>query len=161
MRRPPGRQRCDGPILTSVDAPRNFPTIPFVGLAEGMVLAAFRRAGVSLQHIRKAVAVLEKELGLAHALASKRLYTNGAVILFDYAETTDEQLAGLTEVVSRQKVFAPTVEEYLKRITYGEDGWAERLASPATPRSVIVADPRRGFGQPDLRPRRGTGRRAS
>lgn len=149
VRRPPGRPVVRGArILTSINAAQNFPTVPFIGLAEGMVLASFRRAGVSLQHIRQAVAVLEKELGLAHALASKRLYTTGATILFDYAETTDEHLAGLTEVVSRQKVFAPTVEAYLKRIAYADDGWAERLASPTTDRSVVVADPRRGFGQP-------------
>jgi len=73
------------------------------------VLAAFRSAGVSLQHIRQAVAVLE-ELSLANALASERLYTDGAVILFDYAERAHVHLVGLTEVVSRQKVFAPVVE---------------------------------------------------
>lgn len=149
VRRPPRRRVVRGaPILTSVEAPPNFPTVPFVGLAEGMVLAAFRKAGVSLQHIRRAVAVLEQELGLEHALASERLYMNGAVILFDYAESTDEQLSGLTEVVSRQKVFAPVVEEYLKRITYAGDGWAERVASPTTDRALVVADPHRAFGQP-------------
>ncbi len=149
VRRPPGRRVVRGaPILTSIDAPPNYPTVPFIGLAEGMVLAAFRKAGVSMQHIRQAVAVLAKELGLDHALASERLYTDGAVILFDYAESRDEHLVGLTEVVSRQKVFAPVVEEYLKRITYAGDGWAERVASPTTDRAVVVADPHRAFGQP-------------
>ncbi len=149
VRRPPGRRVVRGaPVLASVDAPPNYPTIPFIGLAEGMVLAAFRSAGVSLQHIRRAVTVLDRELGLAHALASERLYTDGAVILFDYAESTDEYLAGLTEVVSQQKVFAPVVEEYLERISYAGDGWAERVASPTTDRPLVVADPHRAFGQP-------------
>jgi len=150
VRRPPGRPAVTGErILSSVDAARNFPTIPFVGLAEGMVLAAFRRGGVSLQHIRKAVLILEREIGVEHALASRRLYTDGAVILFDYADAArDEELAGLTEVVSRQRVFAPAVEEYLKRIEYGRDGWAAKLVSPATPRPIVVVDPARGFGQP-------------
>jgi uncharacterized protein (DUF433 family) len=150
VRRPPGRPPVRGePIVTSIEAARNFPTIPFIGLAEGMVLAAFRRAGVSLQHIRSAVAILEREIGIDHALASRRLYSDGAVILFDYADAEeDEELAGLTEVVSRQRVFSPVVQEYLTRIEYARDGWARQLVSPKTRDHVVVVDPRRAFGQP-------------
>jgi uncharacterized protein (DUF433 family) len=150
VRRPPGRSEVRGAsIITSVDAPPNFPVIPFIGLAEGMVLAAFRRARVSLQHIREAVAILEKEIGIEHALASRRLYTAGAVILFDYADAEhEEELARLTEVVKRQRVFAPVVREFLKRIDYAPDGWASRLVSPATVRPIVIADPSRAFGQP-------------
>ena len=150
VRRPPGRSEVRGaPIVTSVEAPRGFPVIPFVGLAEGMVLAAFRKAGVSLQHIRRAVDVLGQEIGVDYALASRRLYTDGAVILFDYADTKhDEELAGLTEVVRRQRVFAPVVRDYLTRIDCAPDGWAARLVSPATERPIVIADPSRAFGQP-------------
>lgn len=150
VRRPPGRPEVVGaPIVTSLAGERGYPSIPFVGLAEAMVLAAFRHAGVSLQHIRQAVAIISDEIGLEHALASRRLFSDGAVILYDYAEAEqDDELSGLTEVVSRQRVFAPVVEEYLKRITYGGDGYAVRLVSPATSRSLVVADPERAFGQP-------------
>jgi len=150
VRRPPGRAEVRGAaIIASVKAPRNFPVIPFIGLAEGMVLAAFRQAGVSLQHIRQAVAILEKEIGVEYALASRRLYTDGAVILFDYADAEqEEELAGLTEVVRRQRVFAAVVRQYLKRIDYAADGWAARLVSPATERPIVIVDPARSFGQP-------------
>jgi uncharacterized protein (DUF433 family) len=149
LRRPPNRPLVRGAqIIAAINAPRNYPTIPFVGLAEGMVVAAFRHAGVSLQHIRRAVSALEKEIGLEHALASRKLYTDGAVILYDYAETHDEELAGLTEVVSRQRVFSPVIEEYLRRIEYAQDDWAGRLISPATSRPVVMVDPERSFGQP-------------
>jgi uncharacterized protein (DUF433 family) len=150
VRRPPGRPVVTGEaIVTSVDAQRNYPSVPFIGLAEGMVLAAFRRGGVSLQHIRKAVSILDREIGIDHALASRRVYTDGAVILFDYADAEhDVELAGLTEVVSRQRVFAPVVREYLRRIEYAKDGWAAQLASPTTRGRVVVVDPRRAFGQP-------------
>lgn len=138
-----------GPIVTSVDAAPNEASIPFVGLAEGMVVAAFRRAGVSMQHLRRAVAILEREIGLEHALASRRLYADGAQLLFDYAEHEgDAELAGLTVVVSQQKVFSAVVEEYLTRIEYGADGWAQSLVSPATPERTTVVDPARSFGQP-------------
>ena len=144
--RPPS---IGGPIITSRPAKAGDPSIPFIGLAEAMVLAAFRRAGVSLQHIRAAVAKLEEEIHVEHALASRRVFTDGAVILFDYAGTTsDEKLAGLTEVVSQQKVFAPVIRQYLKRIEYANDGWATSIVSPATDREIVQIDPARGFGQP-------------
>ncbi len=66
-------------IVTAL--PRRSPSdasIPFVGLAEGLVLAAIRRAGVPLQRIRPALARLGEEFGLEHVLASKYLYTDGA-----------------------------------------------------------------------------------
>ena len=150
VRRPLGHPTVIGePIVTSTSAGRGYPTVPFVGLAEAMIIAAFRRGGVSLQHIRRAVAIIKREIGLDHALASERLYTDGAVILFDYAESErDRELGGLTEVVSRQRVFAPLIEDYLKRIEYGRDGWAARLASPATAEPIVIVDPERSFGQP-------------
>lgn len=138
-----------GPILTALGPARNGASIPFVGLAEGMVITAFRQAGVSMQHLRKAVAILEREIGFEHALASKRLYTDGARLLFDYAEREDDtELAGLTVVVSQQKVFAQVVKEYLGRIEYGPDDWARLIVSPATRNRTILVDPARSFGQP-------------
>jgi uncharacterized protein (DUF433 family) len=135
------------PIVTSFEAGRNHPSIPFVGLAEGFVVLAFRRAGVSLQHIRKAVAVLEREVGIEHALASHSLFTDGASVLYDYAENEhDEEL--LTHVVTQQRVLADVVRDDLRLITYGSDGWPEKVVSPATARPVVVADPARSFGQP-------------
>lgn len=135
------------PIVTSFEAARHYPSIPFIGLAEGFVVLAFRRAGVSLQHIRKAVAVLEREVGLEHALASQRLFADGASVLFDYAEDEqDEEL--LTHVVTQQRALADVVRDYLRLISYGSDGWPEKLVSPATTRPVVIVDPERAFGQP-------------
>ena len=135
------------PIVTSFEAARLYPSIPFIGLAEGFVVNAFRRAGVSLQHIRKAVAVLEREVGIEHALASQRLFTDGASVLYDYAEDEgDDEL--LTHVVTQQRVLADVVRDYLRLVTYGSDGWPERLVSPTTARPVVAVDLERGFGQP-------------
>jgi hypothetical protein len=38
-----------------------------------------------MQRIRPAIVVLARELGLEYALASRRLYTDGAEALYDYA----------------------------------------------------------------------------
>lgn len=87
VRRPPGRPEVGGaPVVTTVDAEGRGAIIPFIGLAEGLVLAAFRQAGVPLQRIRPAIAQLPQEPGLRHALASKSLDTDGAEVLYDYAE---------------------------------------------------------------------------
>jgi uncharacterized protein (DUF433 family) len=86
-------------------------------------------------------------VGIQHALASEGLFTDGASVLYDYAESeNDEEL--LTHVVTQQRVLADVVRDYLRLITYGSDGWPERLVSPATVRQVVVADPARSFGQP-------------
>lgn len=133
-----------GPIVTALNGRGREPSIPFVGLTEGLVVAAFRRAGVSLQHIRRAVDVLNAQIGIAHALASRRLYSDGASVLYDYAEReSDEEL---THVVTQQRVFAPVVAEYLQLITHDAQGWPERLVSPLT--HVVAVDPERAFGQP-------------
>jgi uncharacterized protein (DUF433 family) len=147
VRRPTGRKVVRGhALLTSIPGGRL--TVPFVGLAEGVVLAAFRETGLPLQRIRPALERLEQEVGLEHALASKHLYTDGAEVLFDYAEARgDKQLRLLTVVRSGQRVFHDVIRDYLKRIEY-DGGWALRLALPITTEPLLVADPERAFGQP-------------
>jgi uncharacterized protein (DUF433 family) len=146
-RRPAGRKVVRGrALLTSV--PDGRLTIPFVGLAEGMVLAAFRETGLPLQRIRPALERLEQEVGVEHALASEHLYTDGAELLFDYAEARgDKQLRLLTVVRSGQRVFHDIIRDYLTRIEY-DGGWAMRLTLPITREKLLVADPERAFGQP-------------
>lgn len=87
-RRPTGRAEVFGaPVLTVVPSDvRGRPVIPFIGLAEGLVLAAMRSSGVPLQRIRPVLERLQQEFGLEHALGSRRLYTDGAEVLYDYAE---------------------------------------------------------------------------
>lgn len=144
-----GRTTVGEPVVTSLGAVGG-PTVPFVGLAEGMVLAAVRRAGVPMQRVRPALEVLGREIGVAHALASKQLYTDGAELLFDYASTSDDgdALRNLVVVRSGQRVFEDVIEAYLQRIDYGPDGYAKLIRLPAYDVASVVADPRRAFGQP-------------
>jgi uncharacterized protein (DUF433 family) len=147
VRRPAGRKAVKGDaLLTSIPGGRL--TVPFVGLAEGMVLAAFRETGIPLQRIRPALEQLEQDMGLEYALASNHLYTDGAEVLFDYAEAHgDKQLRLLTVVRSGQRVFHDIIRDYLTRIEY-DGGWASRLTLPITKDELLVADPERAFGQP-------------
>lgn len=137
-----------GSMVTCVPRQSDEATMPFIGFAEAYVLAAFRKAGVPMQRIRPAVAVVVSTIGIEHALASEKLYTDGAEVLFDYASARDGDLLGLTVVRTGQRQFAGVVRDYLKRITYGRDGWASRLRLPVYERAEVIVDPRLAFGLP-------------
>ncbi len=156
VRRPAdGRSEVTGDAVVTA-LPRRSPneaTIPFVGLAEGLVLAAIRQAGVPLQRIRPALARLGEEFGLEHVLASKYLYTDGAEVLYDYAQRegdTPEARSARQLVVARnhQHVFSEVVDGYLHRVQFGPDGYAQLIRLPKYRDAEVVVDSRRGFGQP-------------
>ena len=139
-------------VVTAFPTAPGESSVPFVGLAEGLVLAAIRRQGVPMQRIQPALVVLVQEIGVEHALASRRLYTDGAEILFDYANIDSASAADpvrdLVVVRNGQRVFADVVDSYLRRITFAPDGWAERIVLPQYEHATVIADPRLSFGQP-------------
>ena len=118
-----------------------------------MVLAAVRRSGVPMHRIRPASKSLEQEIGLRHALASRRLYTDGAELLYDYAERQfgSEESAWVMQLVvvrSGQGVFKEAVMEHLRLIEYASDSYAARISVPVYTRAEVVADPEMSFGSP-------------
>lgn len=151
-----GREVTGAPVLTALGKPGlRGPNIPFVGLAEGYALAAIRETGVPLQRIRPALERLDQEMGLKHALASQKLFTDGAEVLFDYAEKAggDEGDAVRELVVVRndQRVFAEVMAGYLQQIEFGADGFATAIPLPGFKKAELVADVRHSFGQPVFR----------
>lgn len=139
------------PLITFFAHAGREANVPFIGFAEAYVLSAFRRAGVPLQRIRPAVELLDSEIGVDHALASKRLYTDGAEVLYDYAtKRNDDDLLELTVVRTGQKQFSELVSEYLESVVYGDDGWATQLQLPTYGNAKVVVNPNRGFGLPLL-----------
>jgi uncharacterized protein (DUF433 family) len=146
------------PLITTArpSSPQG-PTIPFIGLAEAYVLASFRNAGVPMQRIRPALQRLEHEMGLEQALASERLKTDGAEVLWDYGQDTDDQaekdaVGELVVVRNGQLVFKAVVAKYLRRVAY-EDGWA-RVINVGAGKVDVTVDPWVNGGRPTL-PRRG------
>lgn len=141
------RPKDAAPLVTAFPRAGRSATVPFVGFAESYVLSALRRAGVPMQRIRRAVAKLDEEIGLEHALASERVYTDGAEVIFDYAERSEDD-AMLAVVRTGQRQLEQIIRGYLNQITYGGDGWAARLRLPAYAAAQVVVDPRQAFGQP-------------
>ena len=142
------------PVITCFpQRTRQEPSLPFVGLAEALVLAAARRSGVPMQRVRPALDELQRQMGTAHALASRRLYTDGAELLYDYDEAcraagSGRQPTDLVVVRSNQRVFVDVLDRYLRRIEYGPDGYASVIHVPAYDHAEVVADPTRSFGAP-------------
>lgn len=135
------------PVITALRS-EDDRTIPFIGLVEATVVQAFRRTGLPMQRLRRAIEVLSTQGELEHALASRQLYTDGANILCDYARReADGQLRLLTVVSSGRRVFHEVIQEYLARITFG-DTWASELVVPVTDRPVLRVRPGIGGGTP-------------
>ncbi|ROS72048.1 DUF433 domain-containing protein [Cellulomonas sp. PhB143] len=140
-----GEQRVVDALITTTGTGRG-PVIPFVGLGEAYVLAAFRAAGVPMQRIRPALARLDKEFGLHQALASERLMTDGAEVLYQYSVEDTPELGELVVVRNGQGVFNEVVKRYLKTITY-RDGFIASIVLPQFGPRIVVS-PTRNFGQP-------------
>jgi uncharacterized protein (DUF433 family) len=68
-------------------------------------------------------------------------------VIFDYAKHAGDR-ALLTVVRTGQQHFEEVMRGYLKRITYGDDGWAQQLRLPAYVTAEVLVDPRQAFGQP-------------
>ena len=106
-----------------------------------------------MQRIRPALEELQRGLGIQYALASKRLYSDGAELLFDYSEShPDPQVARATRqlvvVRNKQYVFTDVIEEYLQRFEYAQDGYVRLIRVPGYEQAEIVVDPYRSSGAP-------------
>jgi uncharacterized protein (DUF433 family) len=132
------------------------PSIPFLGLAEAYVLAAFRAVGVPMQRIRPAIEWLDRNIGLPAALASERLMTDGAEILFDFSRRSGHENAeaaraidDLVVVRNQQRIFAPIVSRYLRTISYRQ-GYVEFIRLPQFDTVEVTVNPRINSGRPTI-----------
>lgn len=138
------------PPFITVERPGRGYTVPFVGLAEAWVVRAFTKAGVPMARIRPALEQLRTQIGLEHALASDRLKTDGAEILWDLRQK-DGNFDDNRLVVVRngQATFGEIVREHLKHVDY-RGGFVGRLRIPRAGGADYTLDPEINFGQPTL-----------
>ena len=150
-----GSQLVSAPIVTTLEPARpQGVSVPFVGLAEAYIVAAFTKAGVPMRRIRPAVLWLQEHIGLPQALASQQLQPDGAEVLWDFGRQSDDpadqdMVDGLVVVRSGQQVFRPVVRDYLTMVTY-EDGWTRRIQLPQYGKAEVVVDPWLNGGQPTV-----------
>ncbi len=138
------------PGFITIERPGRGFTVPFVGLAEAWIVRAFRKAGVPVARIRPALERLRTEIGLEHALASDRVKTDGAEILWDLRQR-DQAFDDDRLVVARngQAAFGEIVREHLRHVDY-DNGFVATLRIPKADGADITIDPRVNFGQPTL-----------
>jgi uncharacterized protein (DUF433 family) len=150
-----GSQVVSAPIVATLEPARpHGVSVPFVGLAEAYIVSAFTKAGLPMQRIRPAVLWLQDHIGLPQALASQRLQTDGAEVLWDFGHRSgdpadQDMVDGLVVVRSGQQVFRPVVRDYLTRVTY-ENGWTRSIQLPQYGKVDIVVDPWLNGGQPTV-----------
>ena len=138
------------PIVTSIDVVQHGDwRIPFVGLAEAYVLLFLRNRRISMQRIRRAVDALKKESSIAHALASKSLFTDKLDLFYEYEkESKDRADVKLVRPYDGQTVMVPVIKDLLELITYAADGYAKRLRIDRYGKANVVVDPDMSSGRP-------------
>lgn len=138
------------PGFITLERPGAGYTVPFVGLSEAWIVRAFTRAGVPVGRVRKALERLRSEIGIEHALASDRLKTDGAEILWDLREESSEfDDNRLVVVRNGQAVFGEIIREHLRYVNY-RDGYIGQLRIPRADGAGVTVDPKINFGQPTL-----------
>lgn len=118
--------------------------ISFADLIEVRVVRAFRRAGISLQAIRFAIEHAKEKFGTDHPLSSMQFQTDGKEILMRALDRDDHHVS-LSKKRPGQKVFTEIVKQSLNDLEYDQD-----LAVRWRPRTSVVIDPNRQFGEPIL-----------
>jgi uncharacterized protein (DUF433 family) len=134
------------PLVHSV-APekRGWPRVPFVGIIEAYVLRSLRELGASMDDVREAAAIVRAEFDDPYGLASQRIAIDGVAV---FVRLADESVI---HVRDRQSAFVEVLSDYLRFITWSEDGQARSLKLRHYPdEAEVVIDPRFGWGAPVL-----------
>jgi uncharacterized protein (DUF433 family) len=124
--------------------------LSFLNLVEAHVLCAIRRDHqIALPSARRAVAYVERELGIKHPLASQRFETDGVnLFVQQYGRLINASQQG-------QLALRELLSAYLHRIERDHQDRAARLfpftrrGEPEEPRMIVI-DPRVSFGRPVL-----------
>ena len=129
---------------------------PQVRLEDGATFLGFRdlmelrtanhlmEAGLSAQAVRRAIEIAQEMIGDERPLSTTRFRTDGRSIFLRMAEEGDE--VKILDLFKRQYVFAKVIEKSLKNVEF--DGIAPARWRAGPPRSGVVIDPARSFGQP-------------
>jgi uncharacterized protein (DUF433 family) len=135
-----------GPLLHVISVAPQRAQVTFIAMVEAHVLEALRQAGVRPDRLRPALRRLAAEFGREYVLVAPNLATDGIDVLWDFSRTSEGQ--GLMEGRTGQLVMREIVEDYLKYVTWAQDGYPRMLELRHCQPSKVVIDPSRAFGQP-------------
>lgn len=126
--------------------------LSYMQLIEVAVVAAFRKAGISLKRIRDAREYIQKQLETEYPFAQYRFKTEGKHLLVDYQQIEGEKGRDKHLVADEQgqlewnEIIGPLLKEF----EYEHDGVVIRwhVAGASSP---IIIDPRLSFGAPTVK----------
>ena len=148
-----GRTVRAKPVIRTVGRAESF---SFVNLIEARVLSGFRRVGVPMQRVRKALDYAGRHVAdIDHLLASERLLTDGRDLFWEFQQRSggERDLVNLSQ--GGQKVFPEAVMRFLREMEWGRDRFAARWWPGSAPgEGFVVVDPGFAFGAPTVQ---GTG----
>jgi len=114
------------------------------------MLRGFKELGLKPHQMRESVAGLRKLTGDEYALATKRVATDGLVLLLNLTQSSEDP--EWVRARDGQGVFAEVIQSYLKFVTWqGSDRYPRRLMLKAYQGADVIIDPRFAFGQPVLK----------
>jgi uncharacterized protein (DUF433 family) len=125
----------------SLTAVAEQPLLSFLDLVSLRAVAALRRAGLSLQKIKKGRDYMRAELGMEYPLASKNLLTDGVHLYF----SVEDKLLAVNR--GGQWTAEQLVRDYLCDVKYELVGRGYRLATSWEPPGISI-DPLRQRGAP-------------
>ena len=113
-------------------------------------LREYRRARVSLQHIRPVIERLRQEFDVQYPLAHSRPWVYDRQLVLQIQEEThlDPSLAIVIRS-GQELMLAREVEAYLQKVEFADDVVAR--IRPAGKTSPVVIDPAFSFGRPSIR----------
>ena len=123
--------------------------LSYLQLVELAFVATFRRLGIRLEALRRAREYSVKTLNSEFPFAQLRFTTDGVHLFHTLAEYDDNDLQDERMIATDtggQLVWGPAVADRISQFEY-EDGLALRW-HPRGRDSVILVDPRIGFGAP-------------
>ena len=126
--------------------------LSYMQLIEVAVVAAFRKAGISLKRIRDAREYVKTQLKTEHPFAEYRFKTEGKHLLVDYQDVEGDGGRGKHLMADQggQLEWSEIIGPLLKEFEYERDGYVIRwhVAGPSSP---IIIDPRLSFGAPTVK----------
>ena len=137
VRHPSGKQpvRSEA-IVTSMTSRRGQASIPFVGLAEAMVLAGIRKSRCAPSACPASIGECSRRRSGLNMLWRRNVFLRtepkiSSIMQMCWPAKRQKAVRELVVVRSGQRVFVEIVDQYLKLISYGEDGYASQIRLPA------------------------------
>jgi uncharacterized protein (DUF433 family) len=124
--------------------------ISYLQLIEVAVVSAFRKAGLTLRHIRETREYVSKQLTAEFPFAEYRFKADGKRLVMDYQQIEGD--GGKGKILRPDQAGQLAWEEVIGRrreFEYEDEGIAVKWR-PRGPKSPIIIDPRIAFGAPSI-----------